>query len=858
MNIILKHTLNSIVRNPVQSVIVVLSTAMITACMLLCLTISYLFEVNVHLWADAHYAGSDVVIDSTNEEDVANIDAYIEEHAEEVSDHYTSIVNYLTVQSAEETVQARRISTPDPEKLNRLTGAEVLHSCVNDTEFISAYVSLAFSDVMKLGLGDTFTDMYGNTYFIVGICNSTARYYATPYVAFVSESDGQTAAGSYYVYLRDPDALRPDGRTVKDAWREEVSELIGNSSGVRAANDVTQADADKSVRGSMQLMSVAAAVITVVMACLLYSSFSVIVRGRVNELVKFKAAGATPMQSTLILLTEAVVYALVGALIGLGVGEGLVQYINSLLFSGVVSAGIVPEAGDYLAALAIGALCGIAACALPSARMGAKPIRRLLGGSERMTAKIPVWAAVPLTAAPLSFNIAAFFAEGTALVAVSFISVALSLVWLILMMPHVLSGVCALGSKLSRTGAASLAMRAAPRNAAVSSSHTMLAALIAFISLGMCLIDIVNMTGVPSTSRFGGDFFVTAAVADDESAMAELEKCLATAGITDGAFVRVVYAAILADENGNAVGGGNDPAAEMSLYAVSEAADIRYLVSTPLPDDVMRRFDRMNAEGGNPVILSYNMAHRFGFDVGDKVRLLTATHLGALPLDGTFTVVGIDSTVTSADFLAFLPARCTYISDAYPDGPSLYTGGSYIFRLSGDKSRFAEIREKLDSDILTVYTREGFFPSEDGDNIDAERILGIFSAIIYAIAAAGLANLIVITAGERRREFDILRLSGMTSGDAARYILSETTALSVSGACFGLLFAFFANGASPGIGQLIEKYFPLDIFPSRIAVIAAVATGIFALLWTVCHLIAYGQISSPNYRRRADRMLRSD
>ena len=219
MNIILKHTLNSIVRNPVQSVIVVLSTAMITACMLLCLTISYLFEVNVHLWADANYAGSDVVIDSTNEEDVANIDVYIEEHAEEVSDHYTSLVNYLTVQSAEETVQARRISTPDPEKLNRLTGAEVLQSCVNDTEFISAYVSLAFSDVMKLGLGDTFTDMYGNTYFIVGICNSTARYYATPYVAFVSESDGQTAAGSYYVYLRDPDALRPDGRTVKDAWR---------------------------------------------------------------------------------------------------------------------------------------------------------------------------------------------------------------------------------------------------------------------------------------------------------------------------------------------------------------------------------------------------------------------------------------------------------------------------------------------------------------------------------------------------------------------------------------------------------------------------------------------------------------
>ena len=44
MNIILRHTLGSIKRNPVQSVIVVVSTAMITACVLVCLCISSLFE----------------------------------------------------------------------------------------------------------------------------------------------------------------------------------------------------------------------------------------------------------------------------------------------------------------------------------------------------------------------------------------------------------------------------------------------------------------------------------------------------------------------------------------------------------------------------------------------------------------------------------------------------------------------------------------------------------------------------------------------------------------------------------------------------------------------------------------------
>lgn len=44
MNILFRHTLSSVTRNPVQSLIVVVSTAMITACILVCLCISSLFE----------------------------------------------------------------------------------------------------------------------------------------------------------------------------------------------------------------------------------------------------------------------------------------------------------------------------------------------------------------------------------------------------------------------------------------------------------------------------------------------------------------------------------------------------------------------------------------------------------------------------------------------------------------------------------------------------------------------------------------------------------------------------------------------------------------------------------------------
>ena len=62
MNILLRHTLASIARNPVQSVIIMISTAMITACILVCLCISSMFEYTTSLWANKYYVGSQMVI----------------------------------------------------------------------------------------------------------------------------------------------------------------------------------------------------------------------------------------------------------------------------------------------------------------------------------------------------------------------------------------------------------------------------------------------------------------------------------------------------------------------------------------------------------------------------------------------------------------------------------------------------------------------------------------------------------------------------------------------------------------------------------------------------------------------------
>lgn len=79
MNILLRHTLASIARNPVQSVIIMISTAMITACVFICLCISSMFEQLTAIWGTSGYGGADVLVYT---DDWETVDGYLEGFSE--------------------------------------------------------------------------------------------------------------------------------------------------------------------------------------------------------------------------------------------------------------------------------------------------------------------------------------------------------------------------------------------------------------------------------------------------------------------------------------------------------------------------------------------------------------------------------------------------------------------------------------------------------------------------------------------------------------------------------------------------------------------------------------------------------
>ena len=798
MNILLRHTFSSVLRNPVQSVIVVISTAMITACILLCLCITSLFEFSTSLWANSAYAGSQMIVftDSAHEGDVK---AWLDDNPDKVTDYVKVYEHTVTVMSDISTMQTIMMGVDKGmlDDYDSLTGAETVARAENDTDLPSAHISATIASVLGIGVGEVLSVKNYGDFFVEAVCSDTARYYANPTPAFACEADENAKSSiRFMIWFADAYGIGEDGRENIESYSDAMIEITGNVSAVQTSAREALKDAASSVEGSMRLMNIAAAVITVVMACLLFSSFSIIVRGRVNELVKFKAAGATPSQSALILLFEAAFYALAGGLIGLGVGEGLVGWLNSMTASG--SAVITPSAANSLG------------CAS-----------------------------------------ATFFVPTSARVPVDIIAIVLVFICTLTVMPYVLRGVCAAARKVTHPGAAYISECALPRSASVNSAFTVLVALIAFITLGTCLIDTVKTTGTPSTTRYGGDFVVSFDQASAYDAESELQRCLETDGITGGAKVSSAYGVYLAYPDHTLVGETLVDAA-FRLHIVDKGADINYCTTVPLPEETVALFDKTLAEGGHPIVLSRYYADKYGFALGSKVAIIAATHLGDKPFVNTFTVVGIDDTVTSWDYVAFIAEEDAVAQEigAVPRTHALY--------LTGDTSRFAELRESIDTDYMTLYTREGYYPVEKSSSAESDRMLSVFSVIIYTIAALGLVNLVVITARERVREFDILRLAGMTASDAAKGIAAETALLSLAGLAVGLLFSVFTNASSLGIAQIIDRYLVLDPLPVKTAVIAVVGAGMFALLWAASHMAAYLRSASARYRKREDRLLRSD
>ena len=236
MNILFRHTLSSVTRNPVQSLIVVISAAMITACILLCLTVSTFFEFSTALWAENYYVGAEMLIYTENVH-AEGVEGWLDSHHDDVEAY--SLTSEVTLSASSDTVtmQVMRIFTDTDglDEFDALTGAEMIARTENDTSLPSAHISRDSADILGVTLGDTFEVKGEGEFFVEAIAANTRRYYGNPTPVVVCETDmSEQTSLRYCVWFKDAYGTAPDGRENIEVFSEELAAITGNVSGVQA------------------------------------------------------------------------------------------------------------------------------------------------------------------------------------------------------------------------------------------------------------------------------------------------------------------------------------------------------------------------------------------------------------------------------------------------------------------------------------------------------------------------------------------------------------------------------------------------------------------------------------------------
>lgn len=843
MNIIFRHTLRSIFKNPLQSFMLLVSAIVITACLLTAFSIKSMFLQTAEQWAGAVFCGADVLITTTADEE--QIDGFAEEHSEYIEEYIGMFEYHASAFTDDSSINAVFYFVKDYEKMKDMPLVEIMKTCDNDTGLPSATVSRDFADRMELKIGNVFHiepekgtrwvfENGGIDVQITAIADNKGLYYNANKVSVTLDYDEIPGLAEplnrIYFYCADSSKFEGDFY-VKGFIASEIERTFSQKVVISVDEGATEAMIEDSVSGSMDILTIAVAVVAVLMAVLLYFSYSVIARNRSDEMVKFKAAGATPFQSWLIMLAEAAVYALVGSLVGLGFGTLMIKIIETLVSENACMISIVVPAAKYFATAALTFFITLAACAVPAARVSAKSVHNLMSGSAKHARRYPWWLALISFAAFVGVFVSLFVVDEELLLPMMIVFIVTTVFAAVVCVPWILKGICNLTAIVAGRKEPVIAAYSMPRNGSVATVSSMAVLLSSMIFLTVSLLGVVNITSLHSDRRYEGDYVVTTIKSDKESYDEMLDTYVATDGVDEGCWYLSLSLSNFG-QNGELMG------EFVSCNMLNDGSALRFVSDSYTPE-LAARFDAAE----HPLVVSYYLMRKYDLSIGDKLQLYFIKPYDNAPVDCEFEIVGIDYTFTAWDYIMYIRA------DEYYTTAGNKVEATANFLLRGDENAYTQLAETTNTDTETLFRSDNYFsPDKGGDAYGI--ILNVFVYLILGVAVIGLVNLISITASERKKEMEVYRLAGMTGGGVMKMAAVEGCILSLTGFAGGLLVCLGANQTVPAMARLVSRYLPRTPFDMQIlwiCLVCAALTFFFWMLASSVNLIRAGK--TAEFRR---------
>jgi len=817
MKPLLRHTLRSAYDSKAQVLIIVLTVAVVTAMIFVSLSISDVFY-KVNMTENERVSqGSDMLVGSNLSMQEyfsrARVESVLQEEPGDIA-LAEYFLKFTTVMKFEDTTKAVLLEATDlndylqRHDISYIEKDEGRNAALGK---IPVIVGKTFADSAGLHAGDE-----------VELYIASHDSYVKTYIAYVAADEGIFRSAVNINVLADFSLVGNYGMVsavyisfsrpgLYETYEAKFSELLP---AIDCAEGDDYTGAKSIVFSNTLLFGIGVAFVTATMALILLTSYMIIARKRTREMVVFKAAGASPRQTGLIMLMEVMLYAVTGAAVGLAVGRLSMQIIVQSLAPYAASFFAYPF-WKFAASMLLAVGVTVIASLVPVMRVSRQTIRELLSQSPRI-AKPPK---------PLAFTISTVLAtglltatqylEGIWVALISVIDIAAVIVWIMLAIPLVLKGATWLLSKINKGGGFGLGTLTPNRNKAMRTITALVAVIIAFSFIVVEIVTLVKYAVTPYEARYSADAVVLVNSETTAEQQYRLYNALWNEDVSFAGYMRGVEFAL--------------PMGKMDIVDGEKFCTIYGVNSTEMLDHCAANLTEGTAERWesceNPIVLTEDMMLRLGLKTGDAVSFVPydEDYQSAVKI---FTVVGVDFTVTRYDRVGYVRFEAV---EEFPGGLTFFVdygegGGAALSGLI----RSVDAQNLQRSFVLTFEE----YASAAGDSIGG--ILGIMTFMQYAVIAVGLIGIInvsIVTVYDRKSELELYRLNGMSKRGYMGFSAAEGLSMSLAGGLIGFAVCTALNGLLPVFVGIVDKYLSFAPVTALSVGLTLLGMSVFAGCW---------------------------
>ena len=788
MNIIFNHTLNSIKKNKGQIAMIIVTIVVVVIMLFCSLSFTDMFY-NLNIKSKTRLPGdAEISLKGGELFSKSQLEDFVVQNENQIE--YADC--FLQIGSITKTKQDSKIIMLEICDMKNLLARHEnkisVKQSAKDYEYQGIWIGEDFSKVLGVSAGDA-----------IEIYNPNNQRYEKFSIANIMKNKGYFADSNVNNVMIDFSSINYQGMiniaNIKLKNEQDFEQVVIDLKNFMANNaieiesSVDYVHVNEVIVNNSRLLNISLIFIITMMILILFTSYLVISKNRYNEMVIFKAAGATPLQILFIMLLEVVVYGIIGSAIGILLGRLLMGLAVKILLPSFPGA-ITYEVWKYFAAFFIGIFISILSAIFPIVSVCKNFIRQLTSGIIKDIKYIhPIYILVTsivlITCVLLIIILEKFIFQITLAMVIVFAF------WLFGVVPYIIRFFSFIFSRFKKSKLASITIK---RNSSSQTLSTLIGAVITFSFIVITVINLVVIAIKPFNSRFYCDYVISSTEEIDYSSA--IERYENIEGIEDAVYFRNAKFEIDTGER---------ELLSYNLIGIS-SNNALYYCTKGLSEDVIKEFN----DTPHPIIINKDMALRLNLDIGDKFaparEKSSANITYTETLDNTFTVIGIENSASEYDRVMYVK-----FNDMISQGKNVDFDNEMIFlnaKKGEDKQNiFLALRDFLSNEqgkYVLKFNDWAYGTSKGLQGVIT--LLNIIQIMVSIVAFVGVINLSIITVYDRKKELYIYKVCGMDKNKYQFTSLFEGAIVGLTGGIIGICLSFFFNLLMPSFSKIINKF----------------------------------------------------